>query len=346
MTNPAEQQMSITRKTVEAAIRKKPGVIDIHTHIGMDISHALNRTYPYGLSGQDMIVRMERTRIDYSVVFPHGYTEYFALRPYLKSQFRKDRHSFSSCPHEFENQRICNEVYEAFPEFAGRLLPFAFFDPSRRPRRQTECIAALAKRYPIFGLKTVTSYNQSHITDLLRQGSCLLDLAAANDWPVTIHTAVIKGDPWANVFDILKVVEARPEVRFNLAHTCRFDQRALERADELPNCWVDYSAFHIHCLLAKMNHGAVAAKPHRFRTDYRRHAVAMGALAKAYPDTMLWGTDAPANLFKSHFVNDAGQVIRMDLPCEVDTETDELRKLPRSLQRRITYTNNMRFLFG
>ena len=338
--------MKITRKSVERRMRSKPGIIDVHTHIGADVTHVLNKCYPYALSGQDLLVRMERTGIDYSVVFPFGYSEYFALRPYLKMQFRKDPHSISSCPHEFENEQICNEVYDAFPELAGRLLPFAFFDPGRHPRRQADALAALAKRYPLFGLKTVTSYNQSYIKELLGKGRCILDLAVEQDWPVTIHTAVIKDDPWGNVFDILDVVAARPDVRFNLAHTCRFDRRALERAHELPNCWVDYSAFHIHCLLAQTNHAAVAARKDRFRTDYRRHALAMRQLAEGYPDTMLWGSDTPANLFKGRFVNDRGEVRRFDLPCGVDTETDELAKIPAPIRRRITYTNTLRFLFG
>ena len=338
--------MKITRKSVERRMRGKPGIIDIHTHIGMDVTHALNKAYPYALTGQDLSVRMERTGVDYCVVFPFGYSEYFALRPYLKQQFRKDPLSISSCPHEFENEQHCAEIYDAFPELAGRLLPFAFFDPARRPRRQAEALASLAERYPLFGLKTVTSYNRSRIRELLGKGRCILDLAASQDWPVTIHTAVMPGDPWGNVFDILKVVEARPDIRFNLAHTCRFDRRALECADALPNCWVDFSAFHIHCRLARTNHAAVAARPHRFRADYRRHSVVMRQLAEAFPHPMLWGSDTPGNLFKGRFVDDRGQVQWIDLPCGVDTETDELRKVPSAVRRRITYTNTLRFLFG
>ena len=249
-------------------------------------------------------------------------------------------------PLRVRNLRLCREIYEAFPESAGRLLPFVFFDPARRPREQAAGIRKLAARYPLFGLKTATSYQHSLITTLLGKGRCLLDLAAELNIPVTIHSAVLPGDPWANVFEILKVVKACPEVRFAIAHTCRFDRRALETAAGLANCFVDFSAFHIHCTLAQQNHLAVAAKPDRFPADYRCHAAAMQKIAEAYPSTMLWGSDTPANYWKSRFRNDQGQEVWMDLPCGPTTEVEELRKLPVPLQQKIAHHNSTRFLFG
>jgi predicted TIM-barrel fold metal-dependent hydrolase len=238
------------------------------------------------------------------------------------------------------------EIYEAFPEFTGRLLPFGCFDPARRAAEQAACLRRLADRYPLFGLKTATSYLQSPITALLGKGACLLDLAAELDIPVTIHSSVLAGDPWADVFEILKVVKARPDVRFAIAHACRFDRRALDAADALANCFVDVSAFHIHCLLAQQNSPAVAAKPNRFPADYRHHAAALQQLAEAYPDTVLWATDTPAHLFKGRFHNDKGEKVFMNLPCGPLTEIEEFRKLPPALRRRIGHDNTVRFLFG
>jgi len=180
----------------------------------------------------------------------------------------------------------------------------------------------------------------------LDHGACLLDLAAELDIPVTIHSAVLPGDPWANVFEILKVVKARPDGRFAIAHTCRFDRRALNAVHELENCFVDFSAFHIHCTLAQQNHAAVAAKPHRFPADYRGHAAAMRRIEEAYPGTMLWGSDTLAHLWKSRFRNDRGAMVWMDLPCEPKIEVTELRKLPLSLQQEIAHNNIVHFLFG
>lgn len=336
----------LTRAAVARRLGRRPGLIDAHAHLGADPALYYNGDYPYAISAEDHGVRMARSGIAATVVFPFLYTRYFQLAAFRRGVFRRDPRGGCRAPYEFENRRLCEEIYEAFPEYAGRLLPFAFFDPARRPREQVAAIRQLAARFPLFGLKTATSYQHSDVTALLGQGTCLLDLAAELAVPVTIHSAVLPGDPWANVFKILAVVRARPDVRFAIAHTCRFDRRALDAAHQLDNCFVDFSAFHIHCTLARQNHPAVAAKPHRFPADYRNHAAAMRRIAEVYPGTMLWGSDTPAHLWKSRFRNDRGREVWMNLSCGPDTELTELRKLPRQLRREIAHDNVVQFLFG
>ena len=337
---------NLTRLQIGQRCRCGDGLLDVHTHLGADLALFYNGDYPYAISAEDHGVRMARSGIEACVCFPFIYSSYFQPAAFRRGQLRRDPRSDSGFPYAFENERLCCEIYEAFPEFVGRLLPFACFDPARRLREQAAGVRALAARYPLFGLKTATSYLQSHITTLLGKGGCLLDLAAELDIPVTMHCAVLPGDPWGNVFEILKVVKARPDVRFAIAHSCRFDRRALDAAHQLANCFVDFSAFHIHCTLAQQNHPAVAAIADRFPADYRDHAAAMQSISEAYPTTMLWGSDTPAHLWKSRFRNEDGQIIWMDLPCGPTVEVEELRKLPIPLQRRIAHDNTVRYLFG
>ncbi|GAF85966.1 unnamed protein product, partial [marine sediment metagenome] len=208
-------------------------------------------------------------------------------------------------------------------------------------------IEALARDYPVYGLKTVTSYIQSYVKHLLtKRGSAFLDLAARHDWPILIHSAVHPGDPWANVFDILAVARARPDLRIGIAHTARFCRRALEMANDLPNCFVDLSAFHIHCRLARDNSPTVSPGDERFPADYRRPLSAMKKIVRAFPDTMIWGTDTPAYRFFGSFTDDTGRTLTVRLECDWDTEVKALRRLAPATVRRIAHDNTLRFLFG
>jgi predicted TIM-barrel fold metal-dependent hydrolase len=336
----------LTKATIVERVRNSKALIDAHTHIGIDVASFYSGYYPYAITTEDHIVRMDVSKIGFTVTFPLVYTSYFQLQAYQNGVYRRDPRSGVSAPYEAENRHALRELCEDFPEFQERFLPFAFFDPSRRQAEQVANLRSLAKEYPLFGLKTASTYLHAPILDLLGKGACLLDFAAENDLPVTLHSAVLPGDAWAQVADILKVVEARPDVRFAIAHTCRFDRRALDRANELPNCFVDCSAFHIHCLLALRKRPSVALGKAQFPAPYANHAEALQLIAETYPDTLIWGTDTPAHYWKGKFRNEKGEWVRSDLPCGPLTEIREFRKLPRKLQARIGHANTVRYLFG
>lgn len=335
----------LTRDEMRAHLEHHPGLIDVHTHVGCTPVGYARKAFPYAIMAEDQAIRGKLLGIDYIVTFPFTYTSYFDLHAFKEGMFKQDPEG-APFPFREENECLLVEIYDTFPRYNKVFMPFMFFDPSREPKAQAEWIADLATRYPVYGLKTATSYLQSPITDLLNDDQPLLELAKQLDVPFMIHTALLDGDPWANVFEILKVVEARPDIRFCLAHTCRFDKRALDRCAELPNCWVDFSAFNIHTQLVLRGSKAVASEAHRFPTDYADHAKAMGDIADAYPDTMMWGSDTPAHYFINRFYNERGERIDVRLECDYETETDELHKLPESTIQRITYTNILPYLFG
>ncbi|MFA5688663.1 MAG: amidohydrolase family protein [Kiritimatiellales bacterium] len=320
-------------------------LIDVHTHTGMDAVNFYRGDFPYAQSAEDLLVRLDRWGVDVAVTFPFLYSRWFDFADFLQGRMTRAAAAFDA-PYAPENELLCREIYEAYPQCAGRLLPFMFFDPARAQKEQVAVLRRLSEKYPVFGLKTASSYLHAQITELLSAGSVLLDFAVEQNWPVMIHTAVHPDDPWANVHKILDVVKARPDVRFCLAHTCRFDRRALDEAAELPNCFVDFSAFNIHCQLAIDNHPAVAVPEKRFSADYSNHAVAMKTIAEAYPETMIWGTDSPYYCFMSRFINESGEEIIVQLSCATDTEINEFNKLPETMRRQIGIYNSQRWLLG
>lgn len=334
------------KKAIIEKIQMASSLIDAHTHVGTDPVNYRRGDFPYAQSAEDLIIRMDRWEVDAAVCFPFLYSAWYDFDAFLEGRIQHSGRTDAIAPYATENENLCREMYEAYPDCAGRLLPFMFFDPAREQAAQVAVLRDIAERWPVFGLKTATSYLQSHITELLAEGSCLLDFAAEHDLPLMIHTTVHPGDPWADVHAILKVVRARPDVRFCLAHTCRFDRAALEEADALPNCFVDFSAFNIHCQLAVQDHPAVATVEKRFPADYRDPAVALQALADAFPETMIWGTDSPYYCFMSRFRDDVGQETVIQLKCGTDEEMMQFRELPEALRRRIGRENTLLWLCG
>jgi predicted TIM-barrel fold metal-dependent hydrolase len=320
-------------------------IVDVHTHVGISPRSYIDRGYPYCLSLEDLAIRMKALGISYSAVFPYDSFYYALTRKAQKKVGVSNR--IDRFPYETANQNLLNEVFEVFPQYADLFLPYAMFDPSRKQAEQDKLLRTLAARYPLYGLKTVTSYSQAHIRDLLSdRGRCLLDVARKLDIPITIHTSVAPGDPWANVFDIVEVVAANPDLRFCLAHTCRFSKKALDEADKLANCFVDLSAFHIHCQLAVQGSPSIAGSEDRFDADYSRPLDALNRLVECYPTTLCWGTDTPAYYFINRWVDDQGKGHWIALRCDWDVEAKALGQLSRETRRLIAHKNPLRLLAG
>jgi len=331
---------NIQEVSIRAGLNPKSQIIDAHTHVGISINNYLaTASYPYALSVEDLVVRMDFLGIDKSVVFPFESSYY----PLMNEENRLNSPAMSKFPYEKENENLLREVYDIFLEFSDRLIPFLMFDPCRETEKQADHLCKLSKKYKIFGLKTVTTYNRAFVSDF-KKGNPIRDFAIEHKLPVTFHCSWLKEDIWANVFDVLNVVEENPELKFCIAHTARFSKEALDRADALPNCFVDISAFKIHCDLATQNSPHVADPENRFASDYSSPAKVLEALAETYPGTIIWGSDTPYHNYAQKYIDAEGNLIDERLRASYDDEIKILKALPEKLQKTIAYTNTMQFL--
>ena len=250
------------REKIVEQIKSKRCIIDCHTHVGMDYKNYLSCEFPYCMSFEDLVVRMKHLGIDYAVLMPF-FSSFYKLKP-ANPQKVETCEDFSKFPYELENRNLFKEVYEIFPEYADRAIPFVMFDPSRKAREQAELFEELYDSYPMFGLKTCTTHIQSFVRDLDTIGRPILNFARKHDLPITFHSSYDKADPWASVFDIVDFAEKHQEVKVCIAHSARFTQNVLEKAATLNNCVVDLAAFDIHCLLVRMRQRAVPPLEERY----------------------------------------------------------------------------------
>lgn len=312
----------------------KDCLIDGHTHVGVDLLFYLRGYYPYAQDWPSLVAKGQTSGIARFVVFPM--VSHLGLNV---ADLREGRISGSGglegVPYAYENRRLMVELTRRFPEHAEAALPLWMIDPSRSQAAQVEALRKLHEEFPCSGLKIQATVIQSFIADLLGTGACLLDLAEEKNWPVLIHTSVHPEDPWSRVEDILAVAKARPRLRFNLAHSCRFDLAALEEVASLPNTWSDCSAHRIHCHTAVRNAPNIAPPERRFPTDYRDPVQVLGDLAAKYPSKVIWGSDAPFDCY----VDD-----EFDLRSTYQEEADVLHQLGEETKRRIGMKNTLDFL--
>ena len=309
-------------------------IIDVHTHVGTDLLFYLRGHHPYALDWPTLLEVGGSLGIERFVVFPMP--THLGLNSHaLRQGGITSEGGWERVPYAFENRRMMTEITRD-PSTAIRALPLWMFDPAREPELQCEALRALHDEFPACaGLKVQATIIESRIANLLESGACLLDLAEEKNWPILIHTSVHPKDPWSPVVDILKIVKSRPGIRFNLAHSCRFDLPALDQIAELPNAWFDCSAHIIHCRLAHKDSVAIAEKARRFATDYSDPTQVLADLATAYPHKLMWGSDAP-------FYSYCDQSTQ--LMTSYAEEVKVLHALNKPIIKRIASTNTLAFL--
>ena len=319
-------------------LKKSVAVIDGHTHVGISPKFYLQQGYPYAMSLEDLLIRMETLDIDYSVVFPFVSSAYYDDVPTGEKRCK--------FPYEAENANLLNEINEIFPHSTNKTMPFLMFDPSHETEKQADYLRTLAQKYPVYGLKTVTTYIQAFVKDMESKGKPILDFARESKLPFVFHSAVHPDDPWASVYDIIGFAERTPDIRVCIAHTARFTKPVLEKAARLNNCYVDLSAFIIHCQLAQQNSPAVASQDIRFPADYDNPRAVMMSIIDEYPDTILWGSDTPFYYWIQKYHSADGTLIEEDLRCGYKEEKELIDSLPAEMKKRISYENTLRFIFG
>lgn len=266
-------------------------IIDGHSHVGVDLLFYLHGDYPYSQDLPALVENAGATAITDWIVFPFVTNQTFSTRAMIQGGLEIDPDP--GTPYAFENRRLLQEIYDYFPEFSDSIIPFAMLDPSRQVREQVIALRKLRNDYNFHGFKIQATIIQSPIRSLMETGAAFLQLAREWNLPFIIHSSISENDPWSQCSDILDIAEANPDIRFCLAHACRFDLPSLERLAGMPNTWFDCSAHRIHCESVMRDLPNVAIKAHRFPSDYRYPERVLADLHQTFPNKMIWGSDSP-----------------------------------------------------
>ena len=327
----------ITRRQLDGEI------IDVHTHVGIALCTYLMGSYPYGQSAESLLYRMNANGVHGAVAFPTWESVYFDTARFLKDRVCvAARPRIAAAPYILENRLLCEEVYHKTPSAAGRIPPFAAADPARAVERQVSELERLAHEYPIYGIKLSGVMIQSSHRHLLGKGAPLVHLARQRNWPILLHSTAYEGDQFCHNAINLEVARHYRRVRFCLAHCLGFDKACLDEADAMENVWVDSAAMKI-----QVEPDEILAPPERrFPSDYRDYKRVFGDLVRAYPATMLWGSDSPAYTCVQRRTYADGSQVDFTLQGSYEQEKAALDSLDARRRLAVANRNTCRFLFG
>lgn len=305
------------------------GLFDVHTHVGLDAGFYLRGWSPYAASAQQLLDEMDRNGIQNAVCFPFTLPSGFDAMKF--AQENRIELLAGRFPFDLENKLLLQEIERLGAGY--RLRVFAMLDPGRAVEQQLSNLKILRGR--ITGLKSQTTILRSPVRRLCDEAAPLMHFASENDLPIVLHTSV--NDPWAQASDCLDVAAAHPNVRFNLAHSLRFDRPLLEKAAQMGNVWVDCSAHIIHCKLARSNSPAVAEASRRVACNYEDPAAVLVEIESILQGRYLWGSDNPYMSWRDD---------KVALISSYALEASVLHALPLAVRDRMARTAPRHWLFG
>ena len=304
-------------------------IIDVHSHVGLHAGMYENLDYPCCQSIEGLYYRQLSGGVDVNVAFPFG------------------SYPASSFPYEIDNRRLIKEVYEFCPELSGRFLPFICLDTANKVPQQIEAAKKLAEKYPIYGIKINPIDRKVPVITLLSEGKAILALAAELNIPLLFHAAPAGLDEYSSAEDILNIAEKYPSLRFCLAHSLLFCKDLLDRANLLPNVWVDTAAIKIQVdLVRELVSKGTLDNARLIDADFSDHCDVMKKLVAAYPGLIIWGSDSPAYTFMTRRQQGDGEFYDFRLPGRYEDEISALKCLDEQDIGKISNKNTIDFIFG
>jgi predicted TIM-barrel fold metal-dependent hydrolase len=321
-------------------------VVDVHAHAGINIKAFAENGFPYCSSIEDLYYRQSSNGVDCSVVFPITPELFFDIPNYARTgKLIPAERPLSPAPFVQENRMLLNDVFRFCPEKASHFLPFVCVDPGRKVQEQLASLHELEQEFPIYGFKINPVGCQTKVTKLLEEGEVFLEYARERNLPILFHVTTDPGEGFSGAADTFTVMEKHPELRYCMAHCIGLHRGHLDRANAMPNVWVDTSALKIQVELA---HGGspITPKPaDRIECDCSNHLKVMQALVQRYPQTIIWGSDAPYHSYITKRLQAEGYYFEFRLKGTYEQEKAAWDVLSPDERRQVAL-NTLQFVFG
>ena len=321
-------------------------VIDVHAHVGLNIKAFAETGFPYCSSVEDLFYRQTANGVDCSVVFPTTPELFFDIQEYsLTGKLIPAARPLSNAPYAQENRMLLHDVFRFCPERASHFLPFVSVDPGRMIQEQLASLRELDEEFSVYGLKICPVACQTKVTKLVEEGEVFLEFAYERNWPILLHVTLDSREEFSGVDETFKVLEAHPKLRYCLAHALCFHGGYLDRADAMPNVWVDTAALKIMVQLIRQSDPPIVAPSDLVDCDYTDHLSVMQTLVQRYAKTIVWGSDAPYHSYITRRLQGEGYYYEFRLKGTYEQEKAALDVLTPGERQQISL-NTVQYIFG
>ena len=315
-------------------------------HVGINIKAFAEIGFPYCSCVEDFFYRQKVNGVDCSVVFPITPELFFDIPHYATTgKLIGTTRPLSKAPYVQENRMLLYDVYRFCPERASHFLPFLSIDPGRMIQEQLASLRELEREFPIYGLKVNPVGCQTKVAKLLEEGEIFLEFAHQRDGPILFHASTDPREEFSGVEDTFRVVERYPELRYCVAHCIGFHRGCLDRADAMPNVWVDTAALKIQVQLVAEKSSLIHAPSELLDIDYSDYLKVMQALVQRYPKTIVWGSDAPYHSYITRRLQAEGHYYEFRLKGTFEQEKAALDVLSAGERHQLAL-NALQFIFG
>lgn len=307
----------------------KNKIIDVHTHCGgISFTHYFLEAFPYCCTIRELVLNMEKSKVDYSVVFPIPTNICTDISPEVDKLTHAIIVEQEPCIYYWANRRL---LMEANMYGQGKVMPFVLFSLYDDYERQIKNIRALMNEFVIYGIKIHTSSDHTSLYRVL-EDPVLYSFFRDIDLPLIIHSGF---EDYSDATKMCVVFEKLPKIRFCVAHAGRMKSKFLNKLDAMDNVWIDISPL---CHLPKtlMGRGNEVVQ-----LDYSDPQIMVNYLMDCFPNKVLFGTDYPwvncgylEKLKNNHMLDDYQRSI------------DLLNGMPKDVVNKIANKNICDFLFG
>ncbi len=252
-------------------------LIDCHTHIGVDPAFHVRGHFPYAQDFRGLVAQARSNGVQRLVTFP--FVTYFGWG--LGFPLRKWDAGFLGAL-ALENRRMLEEIFDSNSDLARVALPLAIVDPARNQEAQVAALRELRER--VSDLRAQDSGHDYSVSDppaarrralpwwtSRRSGMCRCLFIPASPRTMSGRNAATF---WTSR-------RSAPDVRFCLAHSCRYHRASLGASRESGEYMVPAVRRMPFTVMPQSNLKIVAVPEERLETDYTRPEVVMKAL-KAY----------------------------------------------------------------